>query len=228
MKKTLLSISLLIVTLSSFSQERKAFIGLGFGGAIPLGAFSETSGSYNTAGYAKTGASFNLNFHYKLNDMFGLAISSTGAANNMDVDKFITSISPNSGISGTVNKVSSVGCFLIGGYIKKSSFPLYAKVQIGYGNVQTAEVTLADNTSSITLKQSDKTYGFAYNIGVGAFLPLGNRFAFTASIDYTSCLAKPSVTVINTYTNTTLSSSPTFDYGQNYISTQIGIGYMFN
>jgi hypothetical protein len=146
----------------------------------------------------------------------------------MDVDKLISSISPNSGIKGTVNKVSSVGCFLIGGYIKKSSFPLYAKVQIGYGNIQTAELTLADNTSSFTIKQSDKTYGFAYNIGVGAFFPLGDRFAFTASLDYTSCLAKPSVTLVDTYSNAIRSTSPTFDYGQNYISTQIGIGYMFN
>jgi opacity protein-like surface antigen len=226
MKKTLLIMACILVSAQVFSQDRKGFIGISLGGAIPVGAFSESSGTYNTAGYATTGASFNINFNYRLNDWIGLSISSVGAANSINAEKLISSNISASGLSYSIDKASSMSCFLIGGMIKKQSFPLYGKIQIGYGSVKTAELTLSDFTTSATFKQSDPAYGFAYNLGVGALFSLSNRWALTASIDYVSCLGKPSITLVDNSTGDK-SYSPTFDYGQNYIGAQIGIGYMF-
>ena len=220
MKKTLLIIGCILATSQTFSQDRKGFIGIGFGSATPLGDFASTSGNYDKAGYASAGASFNFNFHYKLNEWGGLSISSIGAANGMAVDKAF----PNAIGGVSVDKPSSASCFLIGGYLKKESFPLYGKIQIGYGSVKTAE--LSDATS--TLKQSDATYGLAYGIGLGALFTLSDRWAITAAIDYIACNATPSgVYAVSKTTGAHSSGSTTFSYGQTYISSQIGIGYMF-
>ena len=226
MKKIFLFVTLFIMTFHSFSQDRKGFIGIGLGSAIPTGAFAASSGSYNTAGYASTGLSFNLNFQYKLNDWFGLCLTSFDAANSMNADKLIASTITGSSITTTVDKVSSASCFLIGGYVKKHDFPLYGKIQIGYGSVKTAAITLSDNTGSASILQSDATYGFAYSIGTGGFFTLSNRWALTLALDYVSCLAKPNVIAFD-HTSLTQSVSPTFDYGQNFICFQVGIGYMF-
>lgn len=227
MKKVSLLLTFIIITFYSFSQDRSGFVGIGLGSGIPVGAFAASSGSYNNAGYATNGFSFNINFNYKLNDWFGLSISDIGAANGMSADKLVSSVYPgNSGISSTVNKPSSVGCFLIGGYVKKHDFPLYGKVLIGYGNVRTADITLSDNTGKATIQQSEATYGFAYSVGAGALFPLSDRWALTISLDFVSCLATPSVIAVDNTTGAR-SVSPTFGYGQSFINSQIGIGYMF-
>jgi hypothetical protein len=89
--------------------------------------------------------------------MYGICVTSIGMANDMDAGKLLPSVAPGSNLSAKININSSAGCFLIGGYIKESSFPIYAKVQLGYGSVKNAEIIVSDNTGYFTVKQSEDT-----------------------------------------------------------------------
>jgi len=88
MKRILLVFALVGITTSLFAQDsgRKGFIGISMGPSIPVGDFADKSFTSANAGFAKTGATFNLvNFGYKFGQNFGIVGSWFGSANNVDI-----------------------------------------------------------------------------------------------------------------------------------------------
>jgi hypothetical protein len=228
MKKTILLILSTIATSSVFSEERNGFIGVSLGLSSPFGDFANTNNKYGKVGYATLGANFNINFNYRLNDWFGLSISCLGSANGVNSDKIITSPTVNYRV--TINKPSTIGCFLIGAFVKKNSFPIFGKAQIGYSLVKTADITITQNNLPFYHMYDSElgsNYGFAFCLGTGAIFNIGKRVACNISVDYLNSLAKPNYTLVDDYFQQILGSSQV-DYYHHYINTQIGIGYTFN
>ncbi len=222
MKQTAFILVLSILTMQGFAQPTADYLGIGFGFGTPVGAFAATnSDNYDKAGFANTGGTFNINYVHKFNEWFGLAASTFSASNGVKTGRLLD-------VSGEnyvdVRSNSNASSLLVGGYFKQSDFPIYAKAMIGFGAVQTAGMRFYDNSGEVTFEQSDPTFGFAYSVGVGAFFPIAYRWALTASVDFVSIIAKPSVTVID---NGNVYQGPTFSYNQNFINGQVGIGYMF-
>jgi len=234
MKKLLLSLLLLLVSVYSYSQERKMLIGFSYGAANPIGKGTFTMDDYGySVGFAKPGYSFNVNFHYRLNNWFGLSASLIKTSNDINTANLGEITFPGhyaSEIGQKVNKPTSNGCLLIGAFIKKSGFPLYGKIQVGYGFVQAADVTfvLKDNNGTPTgfTMQSDAPFGFAYSAGIGAIFPVYKKLALTISVDFVSCLATPNVVLMNERTAAPVGFN-TYDYSSYSINSQLGIAYMF-
>ncbi len=227
-KLTVLSFLLIGFSLIGLSQNRKAFIGIGAGAGIPTGAFAATNDTYNKSGYANTGFCINLTSYYTLNNWFGLCATASFATNGMNGDQFVKQMYALSSSSrnSRIDKFSQNGCLLAGGYVKKTDFPVYAKAQIGYGFMRTAEITIYNQSGSVTLLQSDATFCFVYSIGAGALFRLSSRWGLTIGADIVHSLAKPDFTILDTQTNLRV-TSPEFDYGQNLMTAHIGMGYFF-
>lgn len=223
MKRIFFICTLFALATQANAQSRNDYIGISFGSANPLGGFAATNNSYDKAGFATGGASFNINYMHRFDDLFSLAISSFGASNGISTSKFMAVTGAD---AMTVNKTSSASCLLIGGVIKTRDFPLYGKIQIGFGTVQTADLTIYDNSGDVGYyQQSDPAFGFAYDIGVGGMLPLSSRWALTASVDYIGCTGKPSIVYSDNINGPYTTGA--FSYGQSFICAQVGIGYMF-
>jgi len=225
MKRISILLVLTIISAQSFGQWRNDYLGIGIGAAVPVGAFGATNSNYyNKAGYATTGASFNVNYYHRFDDWFGLAVSSFSASNSVNTGRLLD-VTQYAGMD--VNRYSNANCLLVGGILKKRDFPLYAKAQIGIGEVQTAEFRFYDygGYEQQAFLQSDPAFGFAYSLGVGGLFPLRHGWALTLSADYVSCLAKPTVTTLDNggveYNN------PALSYGQNFVNLQVGLGYTF-
>lgn len=77
----------LVITIGSYAQmeDRRGYIGMTLGAAIPLGDFADNSFDNEDAGFAKTGINFNLvHFGYKFSKNFGIAASWFGTAHEVD------------------------------------------------------------------------------------------------------------------------------------------------
>jgi hypothetical protein len=91
MKRLLIFISVSIIATNIIAQniEKKGFIGISIGPAIPLGSFASKSLTDSKAGFAKTGYSDSfINFGYNFNKKFG--ISASIFYNEHNVDKNVT------------------------------------------------------------------------------------------------------------------------------------------
>lgn len=84
-----MSISIITTNLFAQNNEKKGFIGISIGPAIPIGSFANKSLSDPHAGFAKTGYSDSfINFGYLFNKKFG--ISASIFYNEHNVDKSVT------------------------------------------------------------------------------------------------------------------------------------------
>jgi len=87
MKKVLFTALVMIISIVANAQmeDRRGYIGVTLGPAIPLGDFGDTNLDNEDAGLAKTGINFNLvHFGYKFSKNFGVAASWFGAAHEVD------------------------------------------------------------------------------------------------------------------------------------------------
>jgi hypothetical protein len=88
MKKVLFTVLVMIISIVANAQmeDRRGYIGVTLGPAIPLGDFGDTNLDNEDAGLAKTGINFNLvHFGYKFSQNFGIAASWFGAAHEVDI-----------------------------------------------------------------------------------------------------------------------------------------------
>ncbi len=90
MKKMIISLNLIFLAISVFSQEtRKGLIGISLGPSIPLSDYADNDGENEDAGFAMTGLHLNFNFSYKFNENLGVAALWAGNAHPVDVDEMV-------------------------------------------------------------------------------------------------------------------------------------------
>ena len=101
MRNYLFSLLLLLLTVTASAQTLaekyehikedflgNSYFGANIGAAIPFKEFADNDPTHSTAGYAKTGFTFNFTFRYAFSDFFGLTAKYFSTTNSFDAQKF--------------------------------------------------------------------------------------------------------------------------------------------
>lgn len=225
----ILTISMLTTSTNCYSQD-KGYIGVSFGPSIPIGDFASRDASNKSAGWATTGAIFDITFAYKLGTNFGLTGMLRGQANGLDNDAFANELAKQSGGNWTVNsKAWSIGGLMFGGY---GSFPISDKVSfdtralIGFLSATSPEfnITLNGSGGAGWIKQSSvSASSFSYLIGCGFKFDVANKICLLANLDYLG--SKPEFRDVEV--TSSVGGAPqksTFSQGFGSINFGVGIG----
>lgn len=193
MKQFIFSI-LAVFTISTqcYAQGKKGFIGIAFGTSIPFGDLSSKDIDNEAAGWANSGAVFDITFAHKLGDgLFGITGLLRGQANPTDVgalaDEFANEYP---GVYWTVESDGwGIGGLMVGGY---GSFPVSDKISfdpramIGFLSASSPEWTIVGTGPGGTawVKQSSRTAtSFSYLMGAGFKFDIGKKLHLLTNLD---------------------------------------------
>ena len=194
MKKIISTLTVMfLITSISIAQNDNGYIGISFGPSIPMSDLASKSADNSAAGYANSGAIFDISFNYKLGDGdFGIVALLRGQANAIDAQELANSAaSLYPGILWTVESDPwSIGGFLFGGYAtfpisNKASFD--AKAMLGFLSATSPElhITASNQASSVWVISNEATASsFAYCISSGFKFELGDKMYLLSNIDY--------------------------------------------
>lgn len=194
MKKALFSTLLVIAMFWQLhAQDQNGYIGISLGPSFPTGGFAKQDPDEKDAGWAKTGAIFDISFAYKFgNSNFGVAALLRGQANPMDAEAIADELAGQiPGVLITVTTTNwQIGGLMLGGY---GSFPISEKASfdtkalIGFMSTTAPEITTTATSTygSEWVKQSSKTASsFGYLLGAGFRFDLGKKLSFLTQVDY--------------------------------------------
>ncbi len=189
----LLSLCLLFITVIGYSQD-KGYIALSAGPSFPTGDFGSKDVNNEAAGFATTGAIFDITFAQKFGKNLGMTLLLRGQANGVDTDPLVNELvaeAPEASWSAETENWT-IGGFLGGLY---GSFPMGAggkvtfdtRAMIGYLNATSPQITLFGDYQGTTFwvnTESASAGAFAYLLGSGFRFNLGNHFCILTSVDY--------------------------------------------
>jgi hypothetical protein len=220
---------ILLLASNVYSQD-KGYIAVSLGPSIPTGDFASKDMDNNSAGFAKTGAIFDISFRYKLKNNFGVTAILRGQANQLDAQAIADEMSNKFGISGTVKTNSwGIGGLLVGGYstipvAKQLTFE--SRLMIGFVTASSPDISINFNIMSESgwVKQNTVTSSaFAYLAGVGLKYDAGKRVCLLANIDYLG--AKPKFKDVETAFSDGTLEKDTFTQQFGSVNVGVGIGY---
>jgi len=230
MKNFLIVLTLFLLTGTKCLSQDKGYIAISLGPSIPIGDFASKDANNNSAGWATTGAIFDISFAYKLGRNFGLSALLRGQANGIDNDAFASELAKQAGGNWTVDsKAWSIGGLMFGAY---GSFPISDKVSfdtramIGFLNATSPElnVTLNGSGGAAWVKQSSvSATSFSYLIGGGFKFDVGHKICLIANLDYLG--AKPEFRDVEVTSSAGgAPNKSTFSQGFGAINFGFGIG----
>lgn len=196
MKKVIFSlVALLTISSQSYAQDKKGYIGISIGPSIPTGDLASKDADNEAAGWANTGAIFDISFAYKLGEgNFGITALLRVQANPTDNQALVDEIAnqnPDPGINWTIESDGwGIGGFMFGGF---GSFPISEKASfdtramIGFLSASSPEITVTGTGPGGTawIKQGSTTAAsFAYLIGAGFKFDIGSKLYLLTNLDY--------------------------------------------
>jgi len=230
MKEMIISLSLILLAITAFSQEtRKGLIGISLGPSIPLSDYADNDGDNEDAGFAMTGLHLNFNFSYKFNENLGVAALWTGNAHPIDVDEMVDlfwSIDPSLNWEVETEAWSSgslMGGLLVSFPFDKVDFDIKALIGYSSSTIPNIDVTASDGSESVNIKQNETSaLAFAFNLGAGLRYNVSDKIALTVNMDYFS--TKPEFEVATT-SDFGYSSNDDIEQTMNMMNISFGIGY---
>lgn len=230
MKIFLVGVTIFLLTATKCLSQDKGYIAISVGPSIPIGDFASKNGNNSSAGWATSGAIFDISFAYKLGQKFGLSGLLRGQTNSIDNSALASEFVKQNGGSWTVSsKAWTLGGFMFGAY---GSLPISDKVSfdtramIGFLNATSPEIntTLNGTGGAAWLKQSSvSAISFSYLIGGGFKFNVNDKICLLANIDYFG--AKPEF--IDVEITSSAGGAPqksTFSQGFGAINFGFGIG----
>lgn len=194
MKKRVLSLmALMSFIFLSHAQDEKGYIGISLGTSIPMGDLSSKDADNDAAGWANTGAVFDISFAYKFGEgNFGITALLRGQANPTDAQGLADELANQvAGVNWTVESYGwGIGGLMFGGI---GSFPISEKTSfdtramIGFLSANSPEITITGTGPGGTawVKQgSTSATSFAYLVGVGFKLDIGSKLFLLTNLDY--------------------------------------------
>lgn len=194
-KFTLLLIALFCV-ISSISAQYggTTYVNVAGGFAFPMGNFSSIDGQNEKAGYAQSGANFNIHGYYMVSNTFGIGGLFTGCMNTVNSSAYQSNFQElHPDITGweiNVQKWASGGLMLGGLFRIDISDNLLWQVRAGAGPIMiySPEVEIIGTIDSqkqyINLFEEHKTTEFGFDIGSSLMFGLGGRKFLMVNGDY--------------------------------------------
>ena len=226
------SIFLLFVLIScSVAAQDKGYIGICFGASNPIGNFASKNSNNDHAGYAMTGAIFDITFAYKLGRNAGIAGLIRGQANPLDENAFEEEVSkqyPGNNWSADSDPWR-IGGLMGGLYL---SFPVSEKISfdaralIGFLNATSPAATIAGDffPYNIYIHQSSaNASAFSVLLGGGFKFDVGKRICLLLNLDYLA--AQPEFVNVEQTSNFAPATKRTFTQEFTTINFGFGIAY---
>ncbi|MBS1533962.1 MAG: hypothetical protein JST78_02710 [Bacteroidetes bacterium] len=227
-KKLLLLWALTVMNANYCISQNKGYVAISIGPSIPIGDFASKDGANDSAGFAKTGAIFDISFAYKLGKNLGISALLRGQSNSFDNSAFASELAKQVGGSWTVDSESwKIGGLMVGGY---GSYPISSKVSfdlkamIGFLRASSPElfVTLDGSGGSVWVKQESKSAtSFSYLISTGFKFDVGKKIYLLTNLDYLGSKPEFSNVVV---TNSSGSNPTKNTWSQNFGTLNLGIG----
>lgn len=208
-------------------KEKKGYIGISIGAAIPVGEFGSTDIGSEEAGFAKTGFTLQLvNFGYRFSKHIGIAAMWSGAGFNMDE----VALRNNAGL-GNVNLDTDPFSFgtLMGGFLvslPSTVVDVDFRFMIGPGYGMAPEIRFSGydtyNNYVVAVQESSSAYALAFDMGVGVRFNVSRLININLLMDYMTCKQKFSADM---YSNGVYLGSNDWDQPMNHITITGGIGF---
>lgn len=223
-------IAFLTIALQSYSQNSKGYIGISLGRSIPMGDLSSKDADNAAAGWANTGAIFDISFAYKLGaGNFGLTALLRGQYNPTNAQSLADELAKRyPGINWTVESGGwGIGGLMFGGY---GSFPISekfsfdTKAMIGFLNASSPEITLTargPNGIAWAKQSSASASSFSYLIGAGFKYDLGSKLCLLTNLDYLG--SKPEFSGVETTASDGSRTTDTWSQSFGTLNFSIGI-----
>lgn len=240
---------------SGTAQEKKNWLSVSFGGAIPSNDFKKKeikiADSTLRCGFAKSGFGLNIAYTNQLSNNFGLTVMATGNINGTDIaalENALKKFADNLEIDDTRSSSSfgrwMTGMVLVGPNINfhlARHFMLEIRGLLGIGMGISPEyeyiATLAKPVNSLNsiefLQQSDKAIGFGWNVGFGLKYHF-NSFFVRANFDYAGSNLKYNdvhFTMRSVFSNSEtiqeVKHAPKMSIQSDVMQITGGIGYLF-
>lgn len=231
MKKGILSLILLtLISLQIQAQDDKGFIGISVGTSIPKDDFASKDANNEAAGWANTGAIFDISFAYKLGGgNFGITALLRGQANPTDAQAFADEFANQfAGVNWTVESASwGMGGLMLGGF---GSFPISesasfdTRAMIGFLSATSPEITVTGTVpgGTVWVKQGTKpASSFALLLGAGFKFDVGSRLHLLTNIDYLG--SNPEFRNVETTTSFGTRERSTFSQSMGTLNLSIGL-----
>lgn len=166
MRKFIIILSLVVLSATVFAQssDRKGFIGIALGPAIPIGDFADNSLSNDNAGFAKNGFNFSpVNFGYKFGQYLGISASWFGASYSVDVSE--------------VDALWSYGGLMAGPML---SFPINEKLDFDLKGM----IGFVSATSDLDEYEENDGTGVAFDMGASFRYNFTEKWCLLINGDY--------------------------------------------
>lgn len=225
----LLSLLFIFAYILGHSQD-KGYIVISAGPSFPTGDFGSKDVDNESAGFANTGAIFDLTFAQKFGKTFGLTLMLRGQANGVDTDPLVYElISEAPDVSWSPESENWTIFGILGGLY--GSFPMGAtakvtfdtRAMIGYLNATSPQITINGNylgTNFWVGTESSYADAFAYLLGAGFRFNLGTHLCLLTNLDYLGAtpefLQVASITITGDYR--------TNSYQQKLGTVNVGVG----
>jgi hypothetical protein len=221
-----------MTTLSSpiHAQDEKGFIGVSIGPSIPLGDLASKNPNNDAAGWANTGAIFEISFAYKLGGgNFGVTALLRGQANPYDAQALADELANQvTGVNWTVETTAwGIGGLMFGGF---GSFPISEKASfdtramIGFLSTTSPEITSTISGPGGTAwfkRGSTDASSFAYLIGAGFKFDVRRKLYLLTNLDYLS--TNPEFRNVETTTSLGTRVKSTWSQSMKTLNLSIGI-----
>ena len=232
MKNAITVLAVLILGFKSYAQNERGHIGLSLGPSFPIGDLSSKDYDNVAAGWANTGAIFDISFAYKLGKgNFGISALLRGQFNSYDARSFANELSNQfGGVNWTVESDGwGIGGLMVGGF---GSFPVSkiatfdTRAMIGFLSAVSPEITLtAIGPGGVGwARQSSATStSFAYLIGAGFKFEIGKKLYLLSNLDYLG--SKPEFTNVQTLSSDGSRITDTWSQSMGAINLSVGVAF---
>lgn len=238
MKKILL-LAVIFLSLTTFSQSTRQYLGLSIGPSFPLSDFAKTDISDSTSGFAKTGVNFKFIYSYRITHNFGIQAHFVYNSNNLDIQALSNEASkefPSYSFSTESKQGWSTGGIYAGPFLR---FPFTDKLSweirglIGLSGGYSPQFTIRGTNTETGEKteyyrEFSRTYGLGLSAGSGFKYRVKNYLVLLNADYYYSDLTFNEVTGWGWTDDENLTGTPyNFSTQQkvNNIAVTIGFAY---
>jgi len=193
MKKIIL-LSILFLSLTTFSQSTRQYLGLAIGPSFPLSDFAKADLSDTTSGFAKTGLNLKLIYSYRFTHNFGIQahfVYNSNSIDNMAISRDAELENPAFSFSTVSSQSWSTGGIYVGPFLRfpfTDDFSWEIRGLIGVAGGYSPQFTIR-GTNTETGEKTEYYREFARTIGFGLSTGTGfkyriNNYLILLNADY--------------------------------------------